>query len=495
MHRRFTYQLPLLIAASSVVAPAQLGYSAIHDFLSANTAQTQPQKPPERLPGEQKRQISDKDAELLFHSIDEIAQWVSDDTGLGQHHPIARQLSSRAEVQQSLEERMNKDEETARLKRAELVLKKFGLLPRDFDLGPFLVKLLREQIIGFYDPEKKTIFLLDWVDSLSQKPVLAHELTHALQDQTVDLRTWLRAEDPGSTEFQARPEPPPESRFDPDRDERRAARDAVLEGQATVAALDYTLFPFQRTALNSPQIVADNFDKMVDAHSKIFSGAPLYIKELLTFPYRYGMRFELAVLAKGGRKQAYVDVLRSPPINTRQILEPDTYLKHEAPISLGGVDIASLLAPEYTVFDSGSMGEFDIKVLAEHFAKQGTAEHLAHAWRGGWYVAVLPSNSDPSAPELSQLGLIYRSRWDSPKNAAQFLQVYRKSLERKYGAPKQDLCQELSAGVRCEWTNARVRATISVHGDYVLVTEDIALEMAHRLAEHILRTLPPAPAN
>ena len=75
------------------------------------------------------------------------------------------------------------DEDTQRLRRSELVLKKFGLLPRDFNLETFLVALLREEVAGYYDPKTKTVNLLDWVPIEEQEPVMAHELTHALQDQ------------------------------------------------------------------------------------------------------------------------------------------------------------------------------------------------------------------------------------------------------------------------------------------------------------------------
>src|SRR4029077_13512759 len=87
-----------------------------------------------------------------------------------------------------------------RLRRSELVLKKVGLLPRDFDLGKFLVVLLREQVAGYYDPKTKTVNLLDWLDVEQQRPVLAHELTHALQDQSFGLEKWMKgdASDPES---------------------------------------------------------------------------------------------------------------------------------------------------------------------------------------------------------------------------------------------------------------------------------------------------------
>ena len=97
------------------------------------------------------------------------------------------------------------------------------------------LKLLREQVAAFYDPKTKTVNLLDWVRPELQRPVLAHELTHALQDQTIDLRKWFRdgGKDNGTL---------------PDQQEQvveeaQAARENVAEGQAMVTMLDYILAP------------------------------------------------------------------------------------------------------------------------------------------------------------------------------------------------------------------------------------------------------------
>ena len=67
----------------------------------------------------------------------------------------------------------------------------------DFHLRPFLISLLTEQIAGFYDDKTKTVNLLDWIEPDEQKGVLAHELTHALQDQKVDLSKWSDVEAKG----------------------------------------------------------------------------------------------------------------------------------------------------------------------------------------------------------------------------------------------------------------------------------------------------------
>ena len=144
-------------------------------------------------PAEAEPKISAPEAEELFRSVDQILQFVSSDTGLPIKHEVKRRLASRDQVVGYLEKSMSEDKDAQRLRRSESVLKKFGLLPRDFDLQSFLVELLKEQVAGYYDPKTKTVNLLDWLQAEQQKPVLAHELTHALQDQSFGLKKWMQA--------------------------------------------------------------------------------------------------------------------------------------------------------------------------------------------------------------------------------------------------------------------------------------------------------------
>jgi hypothetical protein len=146
--------------------------------------------PPEKASPE--KVISPKEAKELFRSVDEILQFASDDTGLPIKHKVKRRLTKRDEVQSYIEKSMRDDKDTQRLERSSAVLKKFGLLPRNFDLSTFLVKMLREQVAGYYDPKTTTVNLLNWLDAEQQKPVLAHELTHALQDQSFGLEKFMK---------------------------------------------------------------------------------------------------------------------------------------------------------------------------------------------------------------------------------------------------------------------------------------------------------------
>src|SRR5258708_12904261 len=136
--------------------------------------------------------ITPQQAEELFRDVDTILDFASKDTSLPVKHEVKRRLASRDEVVSYLKKNMAEDKDVQRLRRTELVLKKFGLLPKDFDLQTFLVSLLEEQVAGYYDAKTKTVNLLDWVLPDLQRPVLAHELTHALQDQSFSLDKWLR---------------------------------------------------------------------------------------------------------------------------------------------------------------------------------------------------------------------------------------------------------------------------------------------------------------
>ena len=115
-----------------------------------------------------------------------------------------------------------------------------------------MVSLLREQVAGYYDPKTKTVNLLDWVPIEEQEPVMAHELTHALQDQTVNLDKWMKKGEKDLGEIKKDPTPE-----DIANDEMDTAREAVIEGQAETAMLEYELAPAGRSIADSPDLVPD----------------------------------------------------------------------------------------------------------------------------------------------------------------------------------------------------------------------------------------------
>ena len=316
-----------------------------------------------------------------------------------------------------------KDEDVKRLQRSELVLKKFGLLPRDFDLEKLLVALLREQVAGYYDPKTKTVNLLDWVPIEEQEPVMAHELTHALQDQAVGLDKWMKRGEKDLGEIRRDPTP-----TDIENDEMDDSREAVIEGQAEAVMMQYELAPVGHSILDSPDLVDAMESQMSSGtdDSKVFKDAPIFLRESLTFPYSYGLKFEIKLLEKGGKQQAFAGVLASPPHTTRQIMQPETYLSGEQIPAIPVVEFKHDFK-DYIKFDIGAMGEFDVAVLIEQYAGKKLSDQLYPAWRGGYYYAARPKR-DAAAP----LGLLYVSRWSSPEKASEFAEIYARSLAKRY---------------------------------------------------------------
>ena len=428
--------------------------------------------------------ISPQAAKDLFRSVDELLKFASEDTGLPIKREVKRKLADRHEVESYLEKGMKDDKDAKRLERSSEVLKKFGLIPRDFQLGPFLVAMLKEQVAGYYDPKKKTVNILNWVDPEQQKPVLAHELTHALQDQSYDMQKWMKE---AETEGEKKNDPTP---ADIDTDEESEAREAVVEGQAMVVMLDYTLAPTGKSLGEMPAIGDALKQGMLDGpDSPTFRDAPIFLKEELTFPYRYGMDFTLALEKAGGRELSFAGAFRDPPKTTREIMEPDTYLAHEKVEPVKRLDFKKDFE-KYDTFDIGAIGEFDVDVLVEQYAGRQEAEALYPAWRGGYYFA-----GRPRGLKSGPLAVTYPSRWATPEKAAEFAAVYAKSLAQRYqkrqalgsdgkvaeDAPPVDSWRTLRG--RHAWMTEEGAVVIEVRGDAVLISESLDDETTKRTAD------------
>jgi hypothetical protein len=434
--------------------------------------------------------ITPREAEQLFHSVDEILAFDSKQTGLPIKKQVKRRLTSRDEVEGYLTKHM-KDEDVKRLQRSELVLKKFGLLPRDFDLEKLLVSLLREQVAGYYDPKTKTVNLLDWVPMEEQEPVMAHELTHALQDQAVGLDKWMKRGEKDLGEIRRDPTP-----ADIENDEMDDTREAVVEGQAETVMLQYELTPVGRSILDSPDLVDTMESQMANGtdDSKVFKDAPIFLRESLTFPYSYGLKFEVKLLEKGGKEKAFAGVLANPPHTTRQIMQPETYLAGEQIPPMPVVEFKHDFK-DYVKFDIGAMGEFDVAVLIEQYAGKKLSERLYPEWRGGYYYAARPKGNT-AAP----LGLMYVSRWSSAEKASEFAEIYARSLAKRY-KKVEEVADHTSAQAAAEhpgykldvlqgrhaWTTEEGTVVIEEQGDTVLVSESLDAATTEALEKEVFK--------
>jgi hypothetical protein len=433
--------------------------------------------------------MTKEQAKELFKSVDEILSFASNDTKLPIVHPVKRKLISRDEVNKYLEKKFAEDEGAKRMEKDEIILKKFGLLDRDFHLRPFLVTLLTEQIAGFYDNKTKTVNLLDWIQPEEQKPVLAHELTHALQDQKVDLTKW------SDVSINTTAKNVEEDNRHLQVDEAETARSAVAEGQAMVTFIDYTLRPTGKTLADAPEL-ADKLKETVEdtSGSPILARAPLLLQESLLFPYSEGLNFEQAVLIKAGKEAAFAGTLANPPSSSFEIMTPEAYLVHTPVPLLRLPDIHPLLEPEYTPYDVGVMGELDVRILTELFGGQQIAEALAPAWNGGLYYAAQRKSAVTEAQKESpaSIALLYSSRWKNADSARTFMQVYAGQLGRKY-AHVTERKQDEADNSEQVYSTEEGDVLLSISGAGVFVSEGFELPLARKLRDSIISLQSDAP--
>jgi hypothetical protein len=470
MKTRATSYVTGLLAIAAITAGLTWGQTS-------SQSTTGPSTPGSNVSGQASQpdtHITPAQAKELFASVDTILQFASDDSKLPIKTKVKKRLTTREAVEKYLQEKMKDDKDARRLERSEIVLKKFGMLDEDFHLQPFLVSLLKEQIAGYYDSKTKTVNLLDWIAPDAQKPVLAHELTHALQDQHVNLDKW---EDQSSEDLSHNVA---EDNKHISTDEEDTAREAVLEGQAMAVLVDYELKPTGRSILSVPDAVKKMADEQgSDTDSPVLARAPLVLQESLLFPYREGLKFEVDMLEDKGPTGAFAGVLDRPPATSYEIMNPHSYERATKVPLLTMPDVHGLLDADYAPYDVGVMGELDVRMLSELYGGPQLAAALTPEWDGGIYYAV-QRKSAPDKDATSSIALLYLSQWKTPGAAATFAKMYAGELGQQYSGVARDTQTEADANEQIYKTNEGP-ALISTQGNMVFVSESFDLPLARKL--------------
>src|SRR5258708_2812080 len=246
-----------------------------------------------------------EESRAIFEEIGKDLGELSEITGLKMQHKVPFDLITKDQVNQFLKDRVHEVTTPEDLRIEELGLKKFGLVPQDFDLAKSTVDLLTEQAAAFYDYHKKKLYITDWAPSGMRQAALVHELAQALADQHFHLERFIK---------QGR-----------DDDDLSMARTAVMEGQATWLMSEAIERRAGQTLKGSVKAVETMSRSMETGGSEypVFESAPLYFRKTLVFPYTQGMLFQNAVCEKLDQ-EAFAQVFRRPTVSTQQIPRPPT---------------------------------------------------------------------------------------------------------------------------------------------------------------------------
>ena len=339
----------------------------------------------------------------FLKAADEVMAEMSKLVSLPILSPLKKSIRSRQEIRAYLLQKMKEDKDADKRYADQKTMEKFGLLPKDYPLEQIMVKVLTEQIAGLYDPDSQEFFIADWTSPADERPVMSHELTHALQDQHFHIDKWTDAAKPN--------------------DDGELARDAVIEGSAMAAMLDYELGgkgSIRDLDDFDPSLLMGDIDS-----SPELSKAPKVIQDELLFPYLSGVRFTQHLLKAGNGWPNFYKVFDKPPASTQQIMHPDLYLKGVLPARVDLPAAKGLISSDWKKLDENDMGEFGVQEILKQYLAKDRSATLAAGWAGDRY-AIFENQKN------KRTLLEFRIRLANDADAARFFGAYSEILEMKY---------------------------------------------------------------
>jgi hypothetical protein len=279
----------------------------------------------------------------------------------------------------------------------EAAYKRLGMVPDTLGLKKFMVDLLAEQIVGYYDPKTKVLYVVNGSPPEAASITITHELIHALQDQYISLDSTQKVEG---------------------QNDRQSAAQAVFEGQAVYEQIAVMLGG-NNVAVNLPggwdrvrEMIRENQSSM-----PVFAAAPLVIQETLIFPYLSGAEFVRNFKERNPGKEMYKDMPRS----TEQILHPTAYFgKRDNPTDITLPSLTGV-SPTY----QNTLGEFETRLfLFQHLKDQNEAVRGASGWDGDRYELFNTAGGQ---------GIVWVTVWDSAVDASEFFDQLNSVVGKRYG--------------------------------------------------------------
>ncbi len=328
-------------------------------------------------------------------------------SGLKATGPVRVRSQDSAAVRRYVESRLNADLPPEKLASIRDTYALLGLIPDSLDLRALMLDLYTEQVVGYYDPASRTMFVRAGADPSTLRPVLAHELVHALQDQHVRVDSLIA---PGRGT------------------DRQAAAHAALEGHATIVMFALLAEDAEQRTLDPATLPnpADQLRPGLDpenAQFPVFGRAPAIIRETLLFPYIGGADFVHALWASDGGGVHRAPIGDLLPESTEQIIHTATRFiaQRDTPTDLR-FDSSAIAG--WRVRHEDTMGELETGILLEaSLGKPGRA--FAMGWDGDRY-RMLESADGARA-------FVWYSVWDNAAAADIFMSGMKQIALRRTG--------------------------------------------------------------
>jgi len=350
-----------------------------------------------------------KDNTKIFKLADDIMKKIAEHTNRKPDLNVKKEMTTKDAVIKYVEEQLDKQYKGNEFLVEENVLKFLKIYKWEDNYKQLMLDLLKEQVGGYYDPEKHTMYISEWTPENMQEMILSHELFHAVQDKNFGIMKYLKMDNKNT--------------------DAKLAASSLLEGEATAVMMDYAL----AIKNNMPEATFDkipNLESLMEAQMKMqnttmptLAKSPEFIQRMLIFPYIKGLSFVTQIKLESdweGLNKAYKKV----PVSTEQILHIDKYKKFEKPIDV------KLKDPKNVVKDAKFLGEtilgeatFHLLFVSDKSDKTNATD--ADGW-GGDKIYVYEKDKSYFA--------ILVTEWDTKKDAEEFFEasyVYFNSFSKK----------------------------------------------------------------
>ena len=346
---------------------------------------------------------------------EEIRGQIEELRGMKFTRPVAAKLTDAKGFLEYARKRQEATETPERRKRDECTAKMMGLVPFDLDLTKTLEGFLEGQVGGFYDPGTNTFYLMENFGGDLARIIMAHELTHALDDQCFGLDKLIEKAG-GDTDLEF-------------------AIQALAEGSGTNAMNAWTVQHLaqldKKALLESSNMGTQGLDT-----------APTLIWKPLLAAYLRGEGFlvhteGMNVMAKAAKNDDIKRCFAEPPLSSEQILHPKKYWdagKRDDPVHVV-LDPKALPAGWETI-SQDTLGELYLALLTQPFAERGGLDvaknpmsimgvkytnKAAEGWGGDR--VVLAGKGDARVLYLASV-------WDTPEDASEFHDALSKLMQR-----------------------------------------------------------------
>jgi hypothetical protein len=314
-------------------------------------------------------------------SIQEVEREVETVRGLRYLHPVKARAVTQEQIARELIAAFDDTYPAGFYDRRTVAWQTIGVIPTNVTIRDALLAFQTGQVVGFYNPVDGELVFIGDDDQLDMTEhfVLAHELTHAIDDQHFDLSRLDRLANTC-------------------RDESFEAAIGAVEGNAQYFATQVlTRFPDLGAGIGDA------------GGAGIPEGVPPFITALQLWPYDAGQSFITSLESRGGLSQVD-DAIRDLPSTTEQVMHPERF-PEPAPPTPNVADLSEQLGQGWGDLDVMQVGEEWLRAMLDLRLDSGIAADAAAGWNGGVY---------RSWTDGRDSAVLFRTAWDSPADAQEF---------------------------------------------------------------------------